>query len=76
MTYLLAYLVVAVIMVELDGLSCYVSKKYFHFTSSVIIALIWPISISVVIYMVWKECKQYKPFTKPLTKSPVSNKKS
>jgi len=60
MVWLMAYLVVAVMMVQLDGLSCYVDKRYFNLKGSMLAASLWFITIPIVIWQVYKECKKYE----------------
>lgn len=60
MIWLMAYIVIAALIVEMDAVSCYADKKYFDLTGSIGFGLCWPISVPYSIHVLWKECKKYE----------------
>jgi len=59
MSWWVVYLLIMLITVEIDGYFCYLSTRRFRLRASIVLALVWPISLPLGIYACWKSTQTF-----------------
>jgi hypothetical protein len=57
--FIFTYLSIAVLVMYVTAVGCYVCKKKFNLITNAIAAILWPLSIPITIYEVLHETKDY-----------------